>query len=198
MAVIKNYGLRWVRDRVDWGSPGRKGCLAGVLKSQLSADPVDFRDQIGIYVLYETGFIPVYIGQAGFGKATLFERLKSHRKDHLRDRWTHFSWFGFRGVNSDGSLRANQDADAKTSFRYKDALDEFEGLLIQVLEPRLNRQGPAWQKTADEYLQAGLPAEGEAIQEIRKTLQMIESRLSEVLGKGAAGFSDSNEDDEES
>lgn len=74
MAVIKNYGLRWVRDRVEWGGRGVKGALLGVPRSAKSSNPVDFRDQIGVYVLYEPGFAPIYVGQAGFGQGTLFTR----------------------------------------------------------------------------------------------------------------------------
>jgi hypothetical protein len=155
MPIIKNYGLRWLRNKVDWGSPGRTGRLLGKYSRAKRSDNIDFREQIGVYVLYETGFAPVYIGQAGFGNADLFGRLKSHQNDHLRDRWFYFSWFGFRDIGRNGNLFERQKADARTSLTYLSALDEIEGLLIQVLEPRLNKQGAKWQRTAQEYVQVG-------------------------------------------
>lgn len=183
MAVIKNYGLRWVRDRVDWGGRGRRGSLTGIPRSARTSAPVDFCEQIGVYVLYEAGFSPIYVGQAGFENATLFSRLRAHRNDHLRDRWTHFTWFGFREVNANGNLRANQDSQARTSLSYARALDELEGILIQVLEPRLNRQGAAWQRDAIEFIQEGRPAEADAIEEIREAMERIEQTVRQALGK---------------
>jgi hypothetical protein len=180
VAVIKNYGLRWVRDKVEWGGRGVKGELLGVPRSARSSSAVDFREQIGVYVLYEPGFVPIYVGQAGFGRGTLFSRLKVHARDHLRDRWSHFSWFGFRKVNDSGSLHASQEASARTSITYGDALDEIEGILIQVLEPRLNRQGASWQDSAEEYIQEGRPSEADAIEEIRRSVDGIAARLDEL------------------
>jgi hypothetical protein len=59
----------------------------------------------------------------------------------LRNRWSYFSWVGFRDVNNDGSLSAQQSVDSGVSgFRYSDALDEVEGILIEIIEPKLNKQ----------------------------------------------------------
>lgn len=79
--VIKNYGLMWRRDRVFWG----KGRKAGTLLGRLSRREIDFRDQIGVYVLYDETRRPVYVGQAGQGHARLFSRLRAH--NHLRQKW---------------------------------------------------------------------------------------------------------------
>lgn len=182
MAIIKNYGLRWSREKVQWGSRGTPGELCGKLSNLKSSDLVDFREQIGIYVLYETNFVPVYVGQAGLGTAKLFNRLKNHTNDHLRDRWVHFSWFGFRGATADGGVSEKQHADARTTLQYSDALDEIEGILIQVLEPRLNRQGAKWQQTADEYVQAGLEDAGVRISDISEMLKDLDVKV-EALSK---------------
>jgi hypothetical protein len=179
MAIIKNYGLRWVRDQVNWGSAGIAGFLSG--KMAKTSTSIDFQDQIGIYILYEPIFTPIYIGQAGFGNASLLARLRHHRNDHLRDRWTSFSWFGFRDVNKDGSLSAKQTGDAKTSISYGDALDEVEGVLIEVLEPRLNKQGAQWRKTANEYVQDGLPVDSERISRIESKLSAIHESLEKLI-----------------
>lgn len=179
MAIIKNYGLRWVREKVDWGGPGSRGLLQGKPATARSSASVDFREQIGIYVLFEANFVPVYIGQAGFGAADLFGRLRNHRNDHLRDRWTHFSWFGFRNVNADCTLSAKQSGEARTSLAYGEALDEIEGILIQVLEPRLNKQGAKWQQTAAEYVQDALPPEADRISAIEHKLQQLLDKIME-------------------
>lgn len=175
MSIIKNYGLRWVRDQVNWGSRGVSGSLLG--KAVKNSQAGDFKDQIGIYILYEPIFTPVYIGQAGFGNAGLLQRLRNHRNDHLRDRWTNFSWFGFREVKQDGSLSKKQTAKAHPSIRYGDALDEIEGVLIEVLEPRLNKQGASWQKDAVEYVQDGLPPEAERMTKIEFQINKIQKSL---------------------
>ncbi len=178
MPIIKNYGLRWDREGVNWGARGRAGTLDGKLATLKSSQIIDFRDQIGIYVLYEPGFVPVYTGQAGVGTARLFARLKNHQNDHLRDRWDHFSWFGFRAVTEAGDLSERQNPDAATSITYSDALSEIEGILIEVLEPRLNKQGARWQQNAEEYVQepveAPLDKIDDLIAQVAELKEMIE------------------------
>lgn len=51
------------------------------------------------------------------------------------------------------------------------------GILIQVLEPRLNKQGAKWQQTADEYVQDALPPEADRIAAIEETLSSILTKL---------------------
>ncbi|MEO0963192.1 MAG: GIY-YIG nuclease family protein, partial [Pseudomonadota bacterium] len=65
-------------------------------KSASQDNTVDFRQQRGIYVLYDGNFNIVYVGQAGAGNQDLFGRLKNHLTDHLASRWSLFSWFGVR------------------------------------------------------------------------------------------------------
>jgi hypothetical protein len=179
MPIIKNYGLRWLRDKVEWGSPGKgnSGRLRGKPAALKRSKTVDFRDQIGIYVLYESGFVPIYIGQAGNGNARLFARLRNHCNDHLRDRWTHFSWFGFRDVNNNLSLSEKQNPRARALLTYSSALAEIEGILIQVLEPRLNEQGPGWRQTAEEYVQAGLEDESVRISEVLEEIAALRRQV---------------------
>lgn len=138
MAIIKNYGFLWDRSQIYRGA----GSNAGHLKGTSSGRPVaDFREQIGVYVLYDARQNIVYVGQAGNGNATLFSRLKNHMDGKLRNRWSYFSWVGFRDVNGDGSLSAQQNVDSGVSgFKYSDALDEVEGILIEIIEPKLNKQ----------------------------------------------------------
>ncbi len=88
-------------------------------------------------------------------------RLQQHRSDHLRNRWSLFSWFGFYSAGAKNQLLVNdQAAKVKRVLSLRDGLDEIEAVLIQVLEPRLNRKGPNWQVT-EEYLQASAMPEDE-------------------------------------
>jgi len=183
MPIIKNYGLRWRRDRISWGAGSRRGHLSGILVNSKTSGPVDFREQIGIYILYEPGFAPIYVGQAGNGNARLYSRLKSHRDGRLRDRWEFFSWFGFRDVGGNGELLLRQKPTARVSLQYAGALNEIEGVLIQALEPRLNKQGARWQKTADEYVQSRPEEKGpmdiisEKIDGLNVQLEAFEKRI---------------------
>lgn len=95
--LIRNYGLFWERDAVDW-FPGRGGsfALVGRHKKNLpNLRVADFRDQRGIYILYGD-YGPHYVGliqDRGLG-----DRLKDHLSDKHRRDWKRFSWFGFRRV----------------------------------------------------------------------------------------------------
>ncbi|WP_342150266.1 GIY-YIG nuclease family protein [Methylorubrum sp. SB2] len=183
MPIIKNYGLRWARESVNWGAPGRAGSLDGKLATLKSSAVIDFRDQIGIYVLYEEGFIPVYTGQAGVGTARLFARLKNHQNDHLRDRWSYFSWFGFRAVTEAGELSERQNPDATTSLKYSEALSEIEGILIEVLEPRLNKQGARWQQNAEEYVQQPTDEPWDKLDELMEQVASLRDQLDSISKK---------------
>ena len=50
--MIHTIGLLWEDSDVFWGAGNQAGKLLGVPETTLTADPVDFRDQIGIYALY--------------------------------------------------------------------------------------------------------------------------------------------------
>src|SRR5208282_3263832 len=96
--LIHNYGLFWHRSDVLWGHQKVRGHLKGKLAKAKSGLPVDFRNQAGLYVLYDDSFRLVYVGQAGAGNQFLFSRLRQHTRDALADRWTRFSWFGIKWV----------------------------------------------------------------------------------------------------
>lgn len=149
--LIHNYGLFWRRENVFWGRGRKAGHLKGFLASARTAEPIDFRDQQGIYVLYDDGFRIVYVGQAGSGgKSRLFNRLKRHTKDLLSDRWARFSWFGVRGVRQNGKLRAENIA---AHPQLNEVLDHIEAVLIAAAEPPHNRQGGRFGDNVDQYLQ---------------------------------------------
>ncbi len=147
--IIQSYGLFWKEEDVFWGRGNQPGAIFGVPARARSSEPVDFRRQIGIYVLY-SGHNVIYVGQTGSKDQRLLNRLKRHRKDVLADRWDHFSWFGLRRVLNSGQLSTEKlRAGAKVSA----ALDHMEAILIAATEPPLNRQGGRFGKGTVRYLQ---------------------------------------------
>ncbi|MCE1190159.1 MAG: GIY-YIG nuclease family protein [Ignavibacteria bacterium] len=131
--LIHSYGLFWSPDKVNWGKPNNSGSLEGIAAA--SKKPVDFRKISAIYILYYN-YHPVYIGQVGKGTHSLFSRLKEHRKN-LSGRWNMFSWFSLQGVTG-----ANKPSKKKSTFHPSLAvtLDHLEAILIESIEPSLNRQ----------------------------------------------------------
>ena len=115
---------------------------------------INFRYQKGVYVLFTQTREVVYVGQVGAGeRAGLYGRLRAHTMNRRRERWTHFSWFGVCAANFE--TKALCDYKSQGSQNATSVLDELEGILIHLLEPRLNRQGPKW-KGISEYLQLPL------------------------------------------
>jgi hypothetical protein len=153
MLAIRNYGHFWNRDYVDWGRRGAAGRMEGYVVQDRRPFIVDFRDQIGVYILFTSTREAVYVGQAGMGDHRLFIRLKQHTRDHLRDRWQNFSWFGMREVNQRGDLSEHQKPESRCLGTNRDALSEVEAVLLQLFEPRLNKQGPRWGEGTTEFLQ---------------------------------------------
>ena len=130
--LIQNYGLFWRRSDVFWGrqkvSGHLKGCPAkGVFRT------VDFREQQGVYCLYDDSFRLVYVGQAGANvNQRLFVRLRQHKTDDLADRWARFSWFGIRRVTNQDRLAAEAKGKHTTSGA---VLNHIEAILISASEP---------------------------------------------------------------
>lgn len=169
--LIKNYGLYWNEHDVFWGRPKNSGTLIGNRNGEKKSNPVDFRDQTGIYVLYADYKI-VYVGQAGTKNQKLFKRLKCHKGDHLAGRWNKFSWFGTRQVLKTGNLRLIPKKSR--GIAPKDVLNQIEAVLIHASEPPLNLQGGRW-GSIEQYLQTRDknigPSTDEMIQEIWKKQQ---------------------------
>ena len=196
MLAIRNFGHFWSKELIDWGKkgPGNSGALFASAKPDAIDWEVDFREQIGIYVLYDQDREAVYIGQTGSKGQKLFSRLRQHSRGQFRDRWTNFSWFGFLEVDQPKgplknaskikNLSANADpeealkADVKGSFR--DALNEAEAVLLQILEPRLNKQGPSW-NGAKEYFQFdpfdAEPSNAELMASIKKIEKALMAKM---------------------
>lgn len=148
--LIRNYGLFWVRDDVDWGGRGRGngGQLLG-WTGRRGAAAVDFRQQRGIYVLYDDNFKIVYIGQTGAGNQRLLVRLRNHRFDHLAQRWSRFSWFGTSPV-AGGQLDLNAAVRPPV---INEILNHIEAILIASAEPPLNLQRGRFGEEVERYIQ---------------------------------------------
>ena len=150
--LIKNYGLLWKRDSVYWGArgAGNQGSLQGRRADRLTADPVDFSQQIGTYVLYNETFHIMYVGQVGgVNNDTLLDRLRTHTRDHLAQLWTSFSWFGVRRVLGTGSLSV---VVANAHSPIADVLNHIEAILRTVANPPHNKRGGNF-GDADQYIQ---------------------------------------------
>ena len=157
--LVQNYGLFWQREKVNWGTPGRggSGTLMGRYARRRTSDGVDFRLQRGVYVLYDDNFRIVYVGQAGRGKHRLFIRLRTHKNDHLAQRWSRFSWFGILPV-----LAGSLDADAEPPGQsVEGTLNHMEAILIAAAEPPLNLQSGRFGSDVEQYLQDGSDIDGD-------------------------------------
>jgi hypothetical protein len=140
MLAIRNYGILWERRRVFFGWKGKAGSLLGYNNV---FDKVDFRKQMGVYILYNSHQEIVYIGRTG--NPGLFSRLRDHLKDHLWNRWEYFSWFGICEINkTNAQLRTPEDITKRLTGTIDNAVDEIEAILLTIVEPRLNKQGPKW------------------------------------------------------
>jgi hypothetical protein len=93
----------------------------------------DFREQKGVYVLYNDHG-PYYVGIVTRG--TLGQRLRQHTLDEHRRSWTRFSWFGFRQVlqskHADGTQQLRKLAGVTRGFPSAD-IATMESVLIRVL-----------------------------------------------------------------
>ncbi|TAG55602.1 MAG: hypothetical protein EAZ27_06695 [Cytophagales bacterium] len=150
--IVNAFGIYWNRNLVHWKSTPD---LLGI--QQVGATEVNFKDQIGIYLLHDSRET-VYVGQAI--EQPLGKRLKDHTADRLAGRWDRFSWFGFYPVTDDTKLNLN--AKFK-EFTIQNLGNLLEAILIESIEPRQNRkQGNSF--TGIEYLQQEAP-------EIKKKLK---------------------------
>jgi len=152
--IINAFGIYWNRNLVHWKSTPD---LLGI--QQIGATEVNFKDQIGVYLLHDTRET-IYVGQAI--EQPLGVRLKNHTTDRLSGRWDRFSWFGLYPVSDDGKLQTDFSF-IDFNITIHDFGDLLEAILIESIEPRQNRkQGNLFYGI--EYLQQEAP-------EIKKKLK---------------------------
>lgn len=124
--ALRAFGMYWRRELVIWM---RGAKLLG--RQTGGATDVNFAAQQGVYLLHDRDRV-IYVGRAD---DTLFARLKVHTSDRLSGRWDRFSWFGLRAVEDDGRL-----SEVSLDWRQSVVLETLEALLIESLEPPLNRR----------------------------------------------------------
>jgi hypothetical protein len=140
--ALKAFGMFWQRDLVMWS--GRRRLLG---RQSLGASDVNFAEQVGVYLLHDRDRV-IYVGRAA---DTLFTRLQAHTVDRLSGRWDRFSWFGLRSVDSEGQL-----SEPSVAWTHSVVIETLEALLIESLEPPLNRKrGDNF--SGAEYLQVSDP-----------------------------------------
>jgi hypothetical protein len=150
--IVNAFGIYWNRNLVHWKSTPD---LLGI--QQLGASTVNFKDQIGVYLLHD-GRETIYVGQAI--EQPLGQRLRNHTSDRLSGRWDRFSWFGFYPVKEDGQLNKELSFG---NITIQDLGNILEAILIESIEPRQNRkQGNLF--SGIEFLQQEAP-------EIKKKLK---------------------------
>lgn len=162
-AIIHAFGMFWQRELVLWSnSPSVLG------RQQIGADPVDFSDQIGVYLLHDWRDV-VYVGRSI--NRPLGRRLYEHTQDRLRGRWDRFSWFGLLSVTEEGRLEEKEILPTVDTI-----ISTLEALLIEGLEPTQNRKrGDDF--NAIEYLQAEDPEIEK--QQMKKLLAEMQTKLSQ-------------------
>jgi hypothetical protein len=134
---IKNYGLFWHRDEIDWHpGAGKRGAFRLLGRQGINRPSLritDFREQKGIYILYGD-YGPNYVGLTI--RQNLGKRLKDHTEDDHDEYWNRFSWFGFRRVlnrkdrnriNELAALARGQGMNSATVIR------DVEALLIKAM-----------------------------------------------------------------
>lgn len=134
---IRSYGMFWERHEVNWAPGSGNGdtfrLLGHIGVNKGSLQVCDFREQRGIYVLYDDHG-PYYVGLAN--KMPLGHRLRDHTKDLHKNKWDRFSWFGFRRVlkstNTDGTRKLAQ-TPAQLLTDSASTIRDVEALLIQSL-----------------------------------------------------------------
>ena len=115
--IVRYFGIGWRRDLVQWA---REGVILG--SETDGAQPVNIAPYNGIYMLMDYREI-LYVGRTT--ARPLGIRLFEHTRGRMGGRWNRFSWFALEG---------NEIDDVKM-------IEVLEAVLIESLEPRLNRQG---------------------------------------------------------
>lgn len=139
---VTSYGLFWREDEIDWhpgaGYKDSFRLLGRIGANRGSIRMADFRHQQGIYILYDD-YGPTYVGLTrgqGLGK-----RIKDHKADRHKDKWSRFSWFGFRPIlatKSRTGLIQLGEPQTDVSEDTHTTIGDLEALLIQVIGPKAN------------------------------------------------------------
>ena len=144
------YGYRWKRDWVEWneglgrGRPKKEDSVEKALWGKKAPGmAVNFAEQVGVYLLHN-GDRTVYVGRITGGKNAkrgLYDRLREHTRDSLKDDWNTFSWFGLL-ENKDGTLSNNHVPPKKgKDEELLQLIATIEAVIINGIRPRGNSRG---------------------------------------------------------
>lgn len=167
--LVQSYGVYWQKDQVAWNT-ARKPSGGGVIKRGLwgrrtrkqRTPKVNFWPQVGIYILYNSAFEPIYSGQGKIGS-----RLHSHfHNPWMGRKWVYFSWFGLKRLNIAGTdlLKSKKHYGATAEV----VLDTLEAVLIAVGARTENKQGPRLH-SATRFFQVEAPERGPLRRRRRRT-----------------------------
>lgn len=127
--IIESFGVHWNESDVDWkNNPDLWG------RRQNSNTPCNFKEQIGIYVLYDRDRI-VYVGKAV--NESIGNRLFDHKKNK-DGKWDNFSWFGFRQASEFGGVSLSKEKISNLSF--VKLANAIESILIEITNPPMNKK----------------------------------------------------------
>jgi len=156
---IKFYGLYWRKSAVAWDERRLLGQPQGWMgkgKTAKDFDPatvqMNFWEQKGVYILYDTSLYPVYAGQAGLskkGSLGIGDRLLNHRRGVYRNGWSLFSWFGFletgkielKDAGEYRRMKPKWEFNPQSESELNQLLASFEAILIEGFSPRFNSRG---------------------------------------------------------
>lgn len=125
--IVSSFGMFWRRKEVEWTSKPKLLGMQGI-----GADPIDFSQQIGVYLLY-SGKEIIYVGKSV--DRPIGKRLYEHTRDRLSSRWNTFSWFGLLPLSDKGEIKS-----LPKQYNSEKIIPFLEAILIEALEPRQNRK----------------------------------------------------------
>jgi hypothetical protein len=166
--LIKTYGEFWNPEIVNWN---RKWRLLGKRRSHSKGPDINVYEERGVYVLYKE-FEPVYVGKAD--QTSIGYRLQMHRQSRRKGpRWDQFSWFGFRGLNKNNSLR---NINAAFHPKKNELIATLEALLIVAIDPRLNSRREKFKNAIRLY-----QSDTDRPLDVEDRLDSIEEKLERLL-----------------
>lgn len=166
--LIRTYGEFWNPDVVKWDNTWR---LLGKRRSDFTGPSINIYEERGVYVLYKD-YQPVYVGKAD--KQSIGYRIQLHRQSRRKGpRWDRFSWFGIRGLRTNGKLRA---ISAAFHPKKDELIATLEALLIATIDPRLNSRREKFKNATPLY-----QSEEDKPIEIEDRLGSIEKKLEQLL-----------------
>ena len=161
LSLVTSYGLKWDRVKTKWPH------LLGERRAGRKKLTADFRNQMGLYILYQDDD-PQYVGIAD----RLGERIGAHRGDHLSKKWNRFSWFGSKFLLTGADSVDFDEPRGAIGVRQKRMWHDFEAVIFHAFRFRIapagygdgpstargaNMRVPVFGGDAQEWKQVGKP-----------------------------------------